>query len=1065
MIKQVLLAMAVIGMMVHGPVLRGEATDIKGYSQAAANDFKSMKKSLGVEQYEPKVKRAKEQDDEYDRQHPENRTTCTKNEMEAYAGVVSDGYSKLFAALNSYDFDKARVLSRDCTIDHGEKSWYKYRRPEYDHIDSSAIGQVIEAYVPGAEDIHDHGHKMSEKLAGFVSKFTEEHDKKMKDFFKKVFKNPWSYYDDYKKEQSQATFIYPKCAERTLYYPEAYLNYASGGGLGGLEVILNYKFWAEEGLGVYIHSNIWMGNEEESAISGMLQKYNIIDQGSSTLILENPQYKEYVLIHNFKGRKSLAMFYFIDGTGDLAKQMTFYLKDYLSSGSVDLEGEPEEVAEGFDLEALDKTSLSATPAEPNTCRLKVTTKKSTAVIFEKPEWGELSAMQAVTDVNGEAIVVYEAPNEEELADRNRVSVDIVARVESTGAYDYVSVTVDNTSGKITVEVDNEILPSVSDYYSRIAFKFRGPDKEYKAVISVKQKDGALVRKRDEKGGSNQMELKVRSGETNEVFYHWAGKQEMTSAREDIITIEIPDLKLKEELKISVGIDLQPLRVENDWRGAAFPGVYYPFKVYVNDGFHPKADAAELFKKFHFKAKLTVTQDYFEPVTIYDPDKEGWLSRFISHMEGAVIPQGALLNNIIKAKLEKSKQGDAFLIDEDWKEEKNAQGALPGAIPYDRGNYQFGFELTCECDSNKNNNKILSQMIDVEEYSAHGEMLNEFLVPTMKSSVSVLPEADLVVYAIDTGVNLYEGNYTEAIVDTGFQIGSNIVGKQIDIKRTEAHLKRLVAKARRKTVSELFEKELKYCLDRAKELYVANMGAAISNLTAGKIKDEIMSGGSVESPAQITQSTGREFLHNFLKGYGDYGLVILNKDGVDSYKIYDQKGNELKDAPEQIFSGPPEDERIFDEEEVVVVPFKLGEKIQIQPQGTGKSAEIVTITPNGVTEQEYPKEKGESKIQIAEESGGGLDVSGNWKTSFGTLTLSQSASSVTGNYTSDDGKIGGAIKGNVLKGAWSESPSYKPPKDAGDVEFVFSEDGKSFKGKWRYGHGGSGWKGNWSGTRM
>ena len=84
----------------------------------------------------------------------------------------------------------------------------------------------------------------------------------------------------------------------TLYYPEEYKNYSYD--LSVLEVILNYKFWAEEGRGIYVHSNIWMGNEDDAAISDMLAKYKIINQGGNTLVLENEEYREYVVIHNFK---------------------------------------------------------------------------------------------------------------------------------------------------------------------------------------------------------------------------------------------------------------------------------------------------------------------------------------------------------------------------------------------------------------------------------------------------------------------------------------------------------------------------------------------------------------------------------------------------------------------------------------------------------------------------------------------------------------------------------------------------------------------------------------------
>lgn len=90
--------------------------------------------------------------------------------------------------------------------------------------------------------------------------------------------------------------------------------------------------------------------------------------------------------------------------------------------------------------------------------------------------------------------------------------------------------------------------------------------------------------------------------------------------------------------------------------------------------------------------------------------------------------------------------------------------------------------------------------------------------------------------------------------------------------------------------------------------------------------------------------------------------------------------------------------------------------------------------------------------------------GEWTTNWGDMVLTQTGSTVTGTYTHDQGRINGMVSGNTLTGTWSESPSYDPPSDAGDVELVMSADGKSFTGKWRYGSEGS-W-GVWEGgTRI
>lgn len=71
-----------------------------------------------------------------------------------------------------------------------------------------------------------------------------------------------------------------------------------------------------------------------------------------------------------------------------------------------------------------------------------------------------------------------------------------------------------------------------------------------------------------------------------------------------------------------------------------------------------------------------------------------------------------------------------------------------------------------------------------------------------------------------------------------------------------------------------------------------------------------------------------------------------------------------------------------------------------------------------------------------------------------MVLTQNGASVTGTYTYDSGKINGTISGNALIGTWSESPTYAPPNDGGEIEFTMYSDGKSFTGKWRYGSEGS-----------
>ena len=97
--------------------------------------------------------------------------------------------------------------------------------------------------------------------------------------------------------------------------------------------------------------------------------------------------------------------------------------------------------------------------------------------------------------------------------------------------------------------------------------------------------------------------------------------------------------------------------------------------------------------------------------------------------------------------------------------------------------------------------------------------------------------------------------------------------------------------------------------------------------------------------------------------------------------------------------------------------------------------------------------------------GSSDFSGKWSTTnFGGMTLIQNGNSVSGSYSHDNGKISGTVTGNILKGTWSEAPSYSPSDDAGDMEFTLAQDGNSWTGRWRYGSSGD-WYPDWTGTRI
>ncbi|MGH2968956.1 MAG: hypothetical protein ACRDK0_07815, partial [Solirubrobacteraceae bacterium] len=87
--------------------------------------------------------------------------------------------------------------------------------------------------------------------------------------------------------------------------------------------------------------------------------------------------------------------------------------------------------------------------------------------------------------------------------------------------------------------------------------------------------------------------------------------------------------------------------------------------------------------------------------------------------------------------------------------------------------------------------------------------------------------------------------------------------------------------------------------------------------------------------------------------------------------------------------------------------------------------------------------------------------GEWSTTYGKMTLSQTGASVEGNYEHDQGHLTGTVSGSTLSGTWDEAPTRAPPYDKGDFEFTLNADPKSFNGRWRN-VGDVDWRGGWTG---
>ena len=94
----------------------------------------------------------------------------------------------------------------------------------------------------------------------------------------------------------------------------------------------------------------------------------------------------------------------------------------------------------------------------------------------------------------------------------------------------------------------------------------------------------------------------------------------------------------------------------------------------------------------------------------------------------------------------------------------------------------------------------------------------------------------------------------------------------------------------------------------------------------------------------------------------------------------------------------------------------------------------------------------------------LRWTGTWHTDYGTMHLTQTGATVTGDYAYGDpppvlGRVEGRVDGMVLRLRWGESPN---GAGTGDATFTLASDGKAFTGTWTADSNGT--PGSWNGKR-
>jgi hypothetical protein len=653
--------------------------------------------------------------------------------------------------------------------------------------------------------------------------------------------------------------------------------------------------------------------------------------------------------------------------------------------------EPTLVVGVYSIELTPLNSTKLTTSVDRACKLKVSVKQikdngqiilpapGIKVTFKKPQFGFISYLSLVTDTKGECLVTYYAPTAEEMEklDKDKIEVIIEAKENMTGNKDFCKISVDHEKTDLIVKAEYEIIPADTREYNTIYFKYTGQSKPdgapYKIKIRPTLADGRLFDNFMDEEVKKELDLKIRPDEIETIYYRWYGEKKLDKAQKEVIEFSIPEVSIVESVAFDVGIDIELVELHQNWTGGFLAAGYHPFKVIVRDTFHPDVDLRILLNNFPLST-VKVTNTFFEPLAFsqYSIDREDILSFFIAHIIGVTMPSDSITHNIFDCKAAKYNEGLWFLRDE-YGQEAYINAALPGVTPFDRGNYKYKFDIEYESDSDPDNNSKETGILTVYEGTAIDENFMTFIVPTLKAYFGLrFPLFGLFNLVVDITLNIREGKFADAMKSAGAYLISNVLLKTKD-KQSLKYLKKVFFDLMYEIydnveyVNEKFDSLLGYA---KLSLFSWYTGSFVKKIVE-KLKNEEDEKRDVDAFWETIDPW--KALQGFSRGYSEYGFAVLIKATLNSFEAFDSSGKELLPVQEQIFGGGKENEAIFENEDVAVIPFPLEQQIEILVNGKGIYGEnqsnyynlgrCIIVTSSGIKTYQYPESTWDTKIHI------------------------------------------------------------------------------------------------------
>lgn len=592
--------------------------------------------------------------------------------------------------------------------------------------------------------------------------------------------------------------------------------------------------------------------------------------------------------------------------------------------------------------------------------------------------GTLSAQSVTTGKDGTATAVFIAPARDTIEGKKIGKAMVVAGSSGFGKDD-VNIQLE-TFAPLTVKAEHQILPAGPSFISGITFTFGAPGenqigKDVVAVITVASGGGRLAAIVGQDGkGAPKLEIKASPGVENRVYYHWAGDQPKDRAEEETVTVEIPSMGYKGSISFSVGVDLALTGGGPLSPGTVMPGLFVPYRIFVHDRFHKDADLGVLFKAFGIEPSVTLVQTGYKPLPAMDA-REDFYAQLAAHIQGSASPGDLLSWDVLTGAVRKDKDGGWIVVWKDYEGKGLTDRSLPGLIAWRRGHYSIEARLDSKW---KGDATQVDHVVKLEQFSVEGKgksdaEMESFIIPTLKSYISLFPSGGTALMTVDVSARLARtGDYAEALKEVGKYYALDFLGGKLTQKVQgklegalekyvwgsdrgkwlQDRLKGLVAKANDgvKGLEKMTAEQIDQCIDMGKESLAGYLAGSFADTLLSKVTNEKSAVPGIffirAAWADENVAAALKPLEPFLKGYAAGSLLLVEKKQLEGGSIT-SGGKVLEKAPKQVFAMKNAGQRLYESGAWVVLALRKGETVLVAlPEGaTGTRACIAG--PGGV----------------------------------------------------------------------------------------------------------------------